>query len=594
MMKIEVKHPIVEDVFKDFYAIPAFQRGYVWQEEQVKALLEDVQDALFDEYGSPIDTEYFVGSVVVYKDEDVYQLIDGQQRLTTLFIILCALRDVRTRMQDTEDLTPLENMIKAGLQDDNGKTTNRFRMTPLYEDAGEMLEKLGAGQRVDLDAAKKLSSSARNMLTAYEVAIDFLGQFANVDKLRLFGARLTKKVRLVRIETSSINEALRIFETINDRGVGLNAVDLLKNLLFMQAKSEAYEKLTKTWKEMVDELESPKVKEKPLRFLRYYILSKFNDARNKSGKPLTEDELYAWLESKKGDERLKIDTNPEGFAKELLAAAKKYKEYVSQSREAGAFIFKLSPRMRQHLVMLLATEGLSDECRDYVSLRLEALLVVFVLIKEPTKALDILFANAAPRLREISQRGVADGTMEVLVLKNFFDEQIKPEIEKRKDRIDAALDQLGYSRTAMSRYLLARIALHVERVANAPHKEFQTYWGCELEHVLSYTPEAALKQKFDKPDLYDYYKQRLGNLLLLEKSINASIGRGAFEEKRKAYEKSNLFMTRSFAKSQSVGLSTDYGDAANLLDSFDDWSSAEIDKRHLGLTKLAKTLWSLE
>jgi uncharacterized protein with ParB-like and HNH nuclease domain len=91
-MKINVSQPVIEDVFKDFYEVPAFQREYVWSEIQVKALLDDVYEALFDENGSAIDTEYFIGSIVTYLDGDVFQLIDGQQRLTTLFIVLCATR----------------------------------------------------------------------------------------------------------------------------------------------------------------------------------------------------------------------------------------------------------------------------------------------------------------------------------------------------------------------------------------------------------------------------------------------------------------------------------------------------------------------
>ena len=56
-MQLDVKHPAIEEVFKDFYEVPQFQREYVWKTEQVEALLADAQEALFDENGSPTQSE---------------------------------------------------------------------------------------------------------------------------------------------------------------------------------------------------------------------------------------------------------------------------------------------------------------------------------------------------------------------------------------------------------------------------------------------------------------------------------------------------------------------------------------------------------
>ena len=117
-MQIEVKHPTVEEVFKaSFYEIPAFQREYVWKDAQVSSLLSDAQDALFDANGSPTTGEYFIGSIVVYSGEvGVFQLIDGQHRLTTLFICLCAIRDARMQAGDPESVSFLEGMLQDQYQ----------------------------------------------------------------------------------------------------------------------------------------------------------------------------------------------------------------------------------------------------------------------------------------------------------------------------------------------------------------------------------------------------------------------------------------------------------------------------------------------
>lgn len=585
-MKLNVTHPTVEEIFNDFYAIPAFQREYVWQEEQVRTLLEDAFDALFDENGSAVDTEYFIGSIVAYRDNDVLQLIDGQQRITTLYLALCAIRDTLERSVG-EDLSHINRLIRATYQDDDGRTRERLRLLPLYEDAGEALQKIALREVAQLDR-KKLPVSARNMLEAYEAVNEFLEKFSgNADKIRQFQAKLTKRVRLVKIETSNVVEALRIFETINDRGIGLNAMDLLKNLLFMRARKEKYDALNKDWQEMVRTVQEHKTGagEKPLRFLRYFVLSRWPDAR-KSSKPITEDDLYEWIDA--NQQALGIDTNPDVFAKQLLEAARDYREFVRNPNSSLANISRLSGRARQHLIMMLASRHLQDEQVQVLSEKLESLFVAFVLAKEPTKALDQIFSNAAPKLREVDALALA-------AFDAFIRSEIQPEIDKRAAQARVGLLSLGLERKTMVRFILARLAQYVEHKATGIDKPIQQYWEHEIEHVLPNTPTQEILNSFDEADKYHEIKQRLGNLLLLEKPINIKVGQDFLERKSPEYEKSSLFMTRSFARKQIVG-NTAFTRAANLLRAYPDgesphWNSAAISSRQQDLSRLAAELF---
>jgi hypothetical protein len=592
-MKINVSQPVIEDVFKDFYEVPAFQREYVWSEIQVKALLDDVYEALFDENGSAIDTEYFIGSIVTYLDGDVFQLIDGQQRLTTLFIVLCAIRDAREALRDSQDLGPLRALIRHGYQDEDGNAGVRYRLTPLYEDASDMLQRIGTGRFVTPNDLRALSSSARNMAEAYQVTKVFLDQFGtDVDQLRRFGARLIKRVRLVRIETANVTEALRIFETINDRGIGLNAMDLLKNLLFMESGRTAFDQLTTIWKEMVGTIEHKDVREKPLRFLRYFVLSKYPDARNKQGKPLTEDELYEWLERNKA--ALRIDSQPIEFAKELRRAAQDYRVNVTSTDAHLRYIYRLSPRARQHLIVMLATQDLNAQEVAFVTARLEALFVGFLLAKEPTKALDLIFANAAPRLRDIGALTGLDDNERMTRLRTFFANWLDPEITKRLPRIEDALARLSLERKTMTRFVLARLSQAVEQMANAPWADFDHYWDHQIEHVLPATPTADQRAAYDLPQHYDEHKQMLGNLVLLEQSINVAIGRDFFRDKQPHYKKSGLFATRSLVESQKVGANSAFAKAAKWLPVYADWTSETIRQRQHDLAALARHVWGYQ
>ena len=105
--------------------------------------------------------------------------------------------------------------------------------------------------------------------------------------MRSFYAYFTQNVKLIRVKTISITHALKIFETINDPGVGLDSMDLLKNLIFMQASMKQFDKLKSQWKKVVDPLD--KAREKPLRFLRYFIFASYKVER------LREEQIYEWF-----------------------------------------------------------------------------------------------------------------------------------------------------------------------------------------------------------------------------------------------------------------------------------------------------------
>jgi uncharacterized protein with ParB-like and HNH nuclease domain len=87
-------------------------------------------------------------------------------------------------------------------------------------------------------------------------------------------------------------QAMTVFATINNRGVGLDAMDLLKNLMFMQVKDKEFNRLKNKWKKMIDILFE--ADERPLRFLRYFILARYD-----AGERLREDGIYEWFSENK-------------------------------------------------------------------------------------------------------------------------------------------------------------------------------------------------------------------------------------------------------------------------------------------------------
>lgn len=263
-LQIEAQQLSIEDLFKSFYVVPDFQREYVWQPENVEQLLQDICDELYDENNSVAPgNEYFIGSIVVYRDRDGnFQLIDGQQRTTTIFIILCVLKERLGEMDAVKRLIRETRMNHDTLEEES-----LFRVTLLYEDSAGALEKIATRDECGLEALGK-STSVRNLRAAYDEANEFLLERFGDDTraLKQFFALFTTRVKLIRVITPSQAGALRVFETINNTGVGLTPMDLLKNLLFRKVKAPEFEKTKAGWKELTQHIEKADEKN-PLRFL---------------------------------------------------------------------------------------------------------------------------------------------------------------------------------------------------------------------------------------------------------------------------------------------------------------------------------------
>ena len=141
MSTIESQDLRLVDVFRDFYAVPNYQREYVWTEEEVEQLLRDVRSEHLD----GTDSEYFIGSIVVCPGKDRrFDLIDGQQRVTTIFITLCALRDRHQALGDT-NIGHVRRLIADDTVDEHGVERFQARLEPQYDDAGDVFEQLVRG-----------------------------------------------------------------------------------------------------------------------------------------------------------------------------------------------------------------------------------------------------------------------------------------------------------------------------------------------------------------------------------------------------------------------------------------------------------------
>lgn len=586
----------VADLFKSFYRVPDYQREYVWGEsdasreggDEVEKFLRDIHSE-FELATAQSAPEYFIGTIVVCPGSDgVFELIDGQQRTTTAFLTLCAMRDtiITFKAEPPADLT---SQIAAGSTDWQGETVHRIRLDLQYEDSGDILQRIGEGELPDHDRAE--TRSIRNIVGAYRTISEFLRTFFNEDvtALRRFYGYFTNKVKLIRIETPSVSKALKIFETINDRGVGLDAMDLLKNLLFMNANEQEFQKLKAIWKEISQNIYE--AGEKPLRFLRYFIIANYIvDPR------IREEEIYSWFTN--NNSQVAYISAPLKFAEKLRNSARAYKQFALGNNSKGEFQQGLwntralgGRAFKQHFVLLLSGINLPDRTFNELSRDLEELLFVWLISGVAAKEYDRLIANAAKQLREVrDQKGY----------ELFKREFISAEKKRNAQNFEEAIQEMVSwdLRQFRLKYFLGKIAqyIDIDAYGSDGHDDLRPYLDSlnDIEHILSRNATRAAKDEFGERADDEDYIESLGNLMWLERSINRSIQNVSYSEKIKAYPSSAFLWARCQGAPLPVGKNDKITKALAKVPSYKKWNYKNVENRQEWMATTALKIWKVK
>ncbi len=604
MARIENHKYSIEEAFREcFYIVPDYQREYVWTDKEVHQLLEDV--------GEQIDAgttrEYFIGTILVSPTDQKghYEVIDGQQRLTTFFLLLCAMKNL---FQGEPQRQTISGLISSSYTDSEGETQTTLKLEPRYESAGEVMAKL-----VELDAepmvvragiqAAGIASfgSLENLVNAYSTLYRYLkDNYDDVAKLKKYWGYLANNVVFIQISTD-VSSALKIFETINERGVGLNPMDLLKNLLFTQVKQTQFTQLKDEWKKITKPLE--KEKEKPLRFLRYFLMANYSIKNERGDAVVREDEIYDWFIAKDNAALCDYQGKPFEFVRKVIRSVEHYLAFAngmgndnkpslamdSLKRLAGG-AFSL------HYVLLLAAANFPKPLFDHFVAQLESFLFYYIFTKTPTKDLERSFSQWADELRTIAEGG--DPVKQKMQLNAFIADRFEKNMAGKSQELADALKRFTlYSmQQYRTRYLLARLTQHVEMAFSGLRVpgSLEPFTNLEIEHILPNKPEDDLRTKWatENPGMvYDDYKNRLGNLTLLEKPINIVAGNDFYNAKQIEYGKSGNYLTRSLVALTEVGQNTSISRINAKLEAFPSWNATSIEKRHELLIALAQDVW---
>jgi uncharacterized protein with ParB-like and HNH nuclease domain len=252
-------HATEKALFKVFsndfaFSIPAYQRPYAWTREQASELLTDLLSFLGDGSESVTDANpYFLGSIVLIKSEDAPEadVVDGQQRLTTITILLAILRSLlsQERASEVTQFIYQKGNIFEG-------TYDRYRLKLRERDEDFFRKYIQDGNSLtallELDTSQ-LTDSQRNIQINARYFLEELRQISG-QRLEQFVRYLMTRCFLVVVSTPDLDSAYRIFSILNARGLDLSLTDLLKSEIIGAIATSQQEKYTRIWEDEEEDL----------------------------------------------------------------------------------------------------------------------------------------------------------------------------------------------------------------------------------------------------------------------------------------------------------------------------------------------------
>lgn len=537
------------------YKIPVFQRNYAWTNDEVNQLVDDLFGDINWQDESQQETEpYFLGSIVLTNNDEASLVLDGQQRLTTISLLLAVLRDKLSQAgyNDSNDIQKYLITGKIG----RGRKKSKIELQPVDK---EVYDKLIADTSAYTEKSIKRTRLAISIKTISSridhYVSQVMGQNPNISQtniLLMMLGKLLYDVEVVKITTPSESEAFRLFETLNDRGLALNAADLVKNKLFSRCKKEDLDDTIKAWSEMVQYVGENEV----VNFLRYYWIASYGMVRR--------NKVFDKYATKlRGLNSVECGV----FAIYLQEAAKIYQElsnpYGSDVRWDSEVVDTLSRLLKYRARIcrpaLLACALKHEEKLADVARACETISVRYSIVAEKnSNVLEKFYADLAGFLRD-PQSNVEEfltGRREI-----FRDVPNDSEFNKlfRESEIP----------TASVPSTWRQVLEFINTYQGTGETTVQGASKVHVEHILPRkSTSLVLKESGLSIEEYEEYKFKIGNLTLLSGTKNRQISNKPFSQKRQAFEESEIGLNKWVSEQEA-------------------WSRNEIDSRCELLSNLA-------
>ena len=522
------------------YTIHYYQREYMWQRKQVEELIDDLTSEFLESY-KPGDERpdvqnyeaYFMGSIVLAGR--VNAIIDGQQRFSTLTLLLIYLNN-RLKKIGVEN-RKLREMIYSESYGDEG-----FNIK--VEDRIECMDALYNEKPFNTE---NCIESVKNLYERYtDISEIFPEDKITEDMLLIFCDWVVEKVMFIEIETENDQDAHKIFVTMNDRGLNLTPTEMLKGYLLSEVvDDEIREDLNEMWKDKILKLKKEDKNGDEI-FIRDWLRAQYAETMRprKRGAENKDFEIIAgpfhkWVRDERNNIGLNNSKDFELFLKrfdfysDVYLKIKKYEQRFYKKAEYVYYNAKLDISFQTQLLLApISYEDDEDTITEKINLvgRFYELYVFSRYSNHQRVGYDYLRDYAFKITKDIRRCSI-------------------PELKERLNNLYLNLEynsseviprlHLNSSTKKYIKHMLARITGFIEEEIGVGSK-YVDYMKkddknpFEIEHIITDHYE-WFRNEYNDQDDFNYWRNRIGALLLLRKSINASLSDDRYPKKLKKY-----------------------------------------------------------
>jgi hypothetical protein len=546
----------------NFLRVPPNQREYSWKEKHVKALFDDLKNVI-----TAKGVEYFLGTIVVSNqdDNDKPRVVDGQQRLATTLIFIAAVRDYLHSKQDVEAakleriymLSPVlgeDDMAHLSLNDRDREYFNERVLLSPSDPKRIAAERLRPTRpsHVQIDSAAKTSKEyVRGLVKnlAPDTAKTLLLEWITF---------IDKNAVVIWVEVPDDRAAYTIFETMNDRGLDLSAIDLIKNHLFNMADDQVDEAERK-WSELIGTLESSQETDVVKEFVRHYWISRNGSTRTQ--------ELFDEIK-----DRAPNKTNAMELLSRLHASAELYVAllnpmhsawigYTDRTRRNLMTLINFNVKQIRPILLAVLERFPKKEVESVLRLAVSWSVRLLATGEQGTGMVESGYGRAAQR---ITNGEIKDAQDLALDLTSTI---------PADDAFESAFATMQVAKASMARYFLRALEQQAEGSAEPENIPNDDPLAINLEHVLPENPENGEWLAFDA-EQRALLTQRLGNMAILQRTPNNDLGNNPFHEKRPFYAQSSYILTKELAQTS-------------------DWVPTSVTDRQKRLATIATKTWPI-
>lgn len=549
VLKVDAQALSVGQLLSQKYTLDYYQREYRWERKHIAELLSDLEAKFLANY-DPTHTfhdldaygHYFLGALVISRKEGQRYIIDGQQRLTTLTLLLIYLH----HLQSEQDIPDSE---RTNLHDLIFSTRRKRRSFNLdVSERADVMDALFKGVSFDPTGG---SESVQNIYARYHDIQDLFPETLKDHALPYFVDWFTDNVDMVEITAFSDEEAYTIFETMNDRGLSLRPIDMLSGYLLSNiSDNEGRAHASEVWRKRNYDLNAFG-KDSVSAFMKAWLRAKYaGSIRSRHKGAVNRDfeqihgNFHRWLRDHR--DRIGLE-NSEDFYQFVTHKFDRFAHYYALMRQSALrfnpeqpYIFYNAYNDFGLQYPLALAPLLPDDDADTIQRKIR-LVTGYVDILLARRLVNFRTRNYAPLIYSVFHLMQAIRDVDVYRLADILYDHVL-QIPEDLSAISSLHLRSHNKRTV--HYLLARMTYHIEGESGIP-SNFLTYISpkikrpFEIEHVLADKYERH-SDEFDYPEDFTGFRNQFGGLVLVPRGFNQSYGDLAYKEKVEHYRSQNL------------------------------------------------------